>query len=236
MDGDFDQKRPDQLAAYAAVEPKRSFGDYLGHNIGAVLVNGDSRVVCFALNRSIELNSTLEHAEARCVRAAFAIANAGLVPGAAPPWTFGSLLRTDRLYTTLEPCAQCSGILDLAGVQEVVFVQDDPAQHHIVDILYNLPRERGELARPLPIAANFLPIWKDLAAAYRRFIATTPTGKRTGMTSFLQTVDAYLVYRAAAARFAEMRVQHPLNDRLLQDARAFRAEWGVKLRSGLVPS
>ena len=145
-----DRTRPDLVAAYAAAEPKRSFSDYLGHNIGAVVVDRNSRVVCFALNRSVELNSTLEHAEARGIRAAFAIANAGLAPGAPPPWTFGRLLRLDRLYTTLEPCAQCAGIMDLANVQEVVFAQDDPGQHHIVDILYNLPREGERMRRRCP--------------------------------------------------------------------------------------
>ncbi|HKM63322.1 MAG TPA: hypothetical protein VJY39_12620 [Acidisphaera sp.] len=231
-----DRSRPDLVAAYAAVEPKRSFSDYLGHNIGAVLVGRDSQIVCFALNRSVELNSTLERAEARCIRAAFAIANAGLVPGALPPWTFGRLLQPDRLYTTLEPCAQCAGIMDLANVQAVVFAQDDPGQHHIVDILYNLPRERGEPAAPLPLAADFLPVWKDLAASYNRFLATALPDGRTGVTSFLQSVDAYLIYRDAAARFADMRVQHRANEDPLRDARAFRAEWGAKVQSGLVPS
>ena len=46
-----DQRRPEQVAAYAAAEPDRRFQDYLGHNIGALLVDRTSTIVC---SRSIE--------------------------------------------------------------------------------------------------------------------------------------------------------------------------------------
>ena len=62
-----DRSRPEMVAAYKAVEPDRDFPDYAGHNIGAVLVDRSSNVISGALNRSVQLNSTIAHAEARTI-------------------------------------------------------------------------------------------------------------------------------------------------------------------------
>ena len=145
--------------------PRRRFPDYLGHNIGALLVDRHDRITCFALNRSVALNSTLAHAEARAVGAAIEHANASRPKTAAPDWTFGALLRGDRLYGTLEPCAQCTGIMDLAILGAVIYAQDNPGQRNIAKIVYNLHSRPGDPGAPLPIRANFLPFWDMLAAA-----------------------------------------------------------------------
>jgi tRNA(Arg) A34 adenosine deaminase TadA len=228
-----DRRRPEQIAAYAAVEPARRFADYLGHNVGALLVDRNSDIICFALNRSVELNSTLEHAELRTVRAAIQIANASRVPSDPPSWSFGSLLQADRLYATLEPCSQCAGILELARFGSVTYAQDDPAQHHIANVLYNLHQQPGA---PLPVRALFLPFWDELTTAYQRFVAAAPQGGRTGLTSFLQTVEAYQIYRKAATAFATMQEKHPANAGLLHNARMFRTRWQESVQKGVVPA
>ena len=111
-----DQSAPGQRAAYAEIAREWRFTDYLGHNIGALLVDRNGGIICFALNRNVALNSTMAHAEARAVGAAIVRANAASSQGAAPSWSFGALLRGDTLYGTLEPCAQCAGIMELAGI------------------------------------------------------------------------------------------------------------------------
>jgi len=231
-----DKERPDLVAAYAAVDPTRRFADYLGHNIGALLVDEDWNIVNFALNRSVQLNSTLEHAEARSVRAAIAAANAMPKPGASKPWSYGRLLKSDRLYATLAPCQQCAGILDLASVECIVYAQDDPGQHQIVNVLYNLDQGSGSSSAPMPIQATFLPFWNELEDAYVRFVNSTPKGGPTGLTLFLEGVESYRVYRHAANWFAKMGPQHAENVTALDRARAFRTHWMSKLEKGIVPN
>jgi len=232
-----DADRADLVASYAVAEPGRVFPDYLGHNIGALLVDAKGHVVCFALNRNVELNSTLEHAEARAVRAGISRANAGLPAGGADSWTFGQLLKSDRIYATLEPCAQCAGIMDLASISTVIYGQDDPAQHHITNVLYNLRRgpPKGSDG-PLPVGATFAPSWTPLAAAYDAFLGGVPEDGRRGVTSFLETVAAYRVFQDAAERFATMRPAFQDNAPIVAEAQAFRARWQGAVRQGLVPS
>lgn len=230
-----DKSRPELVAAYASADPTRRFADYLGHNIGALLVDKDWNIVNFALNRSIQLNSTLEHAEARSVRAAIDKANAVRKPGRAPPWSYGSLLKSDRLYATLAPCQQCAGILDIAGVECIVYAQDDPGQHEIVNVLYNLGLGSKPPSAPTPIRTTFLPCWKALEDAYAEFVSSAPQGAPTGLTLFLESVESYRVYRDAAGWFSTLKAKHAENAAALERARAFRARWMSKLSTGVVP-
>jgi tRNA(Arg) A34 adenosine deaminase TadA len=193
-------------------------------------VDPQGAIVCFALNRNVVLNSTMAHAEARAVGAAIVRANDKTPQNATPSWTFGALLRGDTLYDTLEPCAQCAGIMDLANIGTVVYAQDDPETRGIANVLYNLQSRPGEPGASLPIRANFLPVWDALEAAYRRFLDTAPLGGRTGLTSFLQTVEAYRLYTTAAHAFDTLQATHPENAPLLREARVFRARWADRLR------
>jgi tRNA(Arg) A34 adenosine deaminase TadA len=236
-----DRERKDLVAAYAAAEPGRQFGAYAGHNVGALLVGAQDQIICFALNRNVELNSTLEHAEARAIRMAIQIANAERFQSGGPAWSFSNLLRGDRLYATLEPCAQCAGIMDLANVGTVVFGQKDPAQHDIINILYNLRHSpSGQTSSdaggaPTPVPAAFLDVWGELEAAYRSFVATAQADSRIGLTSFLETVAAYRIYREAAAAFTAMQVRDQANAAALRAAKEFRAQWRGRVFVGTIP-
>jgi tRNA(Arg) A34 adenosine deaminase TadA len=230
-----DRTRPELVAAYAAAEPGRRFDDYLGYNIGALLVDRNDAIICFALNRNIQLNSTLEHAEARAVRDGIRIANATRPPGDTASWSFGSLLQADRLYATLEPCAQCSGIMELANLGSMIYAQDDPGQHHISTVLYNLYRQPGMPGPLVPIRATFLSCWGELASAYQRFVADAAPHSRVGLTSFLETVAAYRIYRKTAAVFAAIQPRYASNATTLAGARAFRDRWRGRLAQGIAP-
>jgi len=231
-----DRARPDLVAAYAAAEPQRRFPDYAGHNIGAVLVDRGFQVVSFALNRNVALNSTLEHAEERAIRNAIRIANDSAGPAGPKPWSFGSLLREDRIYTTLEPCAQCAGIMDLANIRAVIYGQDDPSQRHLVDVIYNLQQRPGSPGAPLPIRASFSPYWDRLASGFERFQAQPSAGLPAGATSFLETVEAYKIYREAAQKFDAWETSDPENVAALRGAREFRARWQPSVADGVAPT
>jgi hypothetical protein len=100
-------------------------------------------------------------------------------------------------------------------------------------VLYNLDiQPRG----PLPIRATFAPLWNDLAAAYRRFVSAAPPGARTGLTSFLESVDAYRLYRRAARGFEKLQTRYAENETILRKAQSFRERWRSDADSGLVPN
>jgi len=228
--------RPEQAQTYAEGERERVFDEYLGHNVGALVVDPREGILAFALNRNVELRSALEHAEARAIRHAINRRNkAGM--GGHDLWSFTSLLKGSRLYATLEPCSQCVGIVELANLESIVYAQDDPFQCGIVNVLYklHLNLRPGNAPLPLPIRATFLPFWDELAAAYADFVASKPSHGRTGLTSFLETFQAYTIYRKAAERLGGMVVGDPENTIILERAQRFRQDWGSKLQCGLAP-
>ena len=230
-----DRSRPDLVAAYAQAEPGRSFPDYAGHNIGALVVEPSGQVVSFALNRNVALNSSLEHAEARAVRRAIGIANAEAGPEGPTRWSFGALLRRDCVYTTLEPCAQCAGIMDLANLRQTIFAQEDPTQRHMVNVIYNLQHRAGAGA-PLPIAGAFFPFWHRLAEAARQFqLSVEGKSGPSGPTAFLETIEAYRIYRDAAQLFETFEPRDAANTQSLAAARALRRRWSLWLPEGVGP-
>lgn len=231
-----DRGRPDLVAAYAEAEPGRVFPDYAGHNVGALIVDAEGRVVSLALNRNVALNSTLEHAEARAVRHAIGLANAAAGPAGPKRWSFGGILREHRLYATLEPCVQCAGIMDLANLEQTIFAQEDPAQRHLVDVIYNVQHRAGAAA-PLPVAATFFPLWDRLADAHRAFTARArQAGGPSGATAFLETVEAYRVFADGARLFDTLEAREPANARRLDEARALRRGWSAWISNGVGPA
>jgi tRNA(Arg) A34 adenosine deaminase TadA len=229
-----DRSRPDLMAAYAAAEPGRRFPDVKGHHVGALVVDARSRIISFALNRNVALNSTLEHAEARAIRSAIHIANDS-AEGGPKRWSYSELLRDCRLYSTLEPCAQCAGIMDIANFGWAFYGQEDPSQNHVVNVLYNLQRDPLSTGAPMPVAASFIPYWNQLADAYQRF-QDAPTKGSTGVTWFLSSVEAYAIFRQAARDFETLTARHPENEKTVTDARAFRARWRNPPEHDLVPN
>jgi cytosine deaminase len=76
-----------------------------GIPIGSVLVNG-GRIIGRGHNRRVQRGSTVLHGEMD------ALENAGRQPA--------SVYRQTVLYTTLSPCAMCSGAILLYGIPKVI--------------------------------------------------------------------------------------------------------------------
>jgi cytosine deaminase len=95
---------PDQFmqAAIAEAETGASEG---GIPIGSVLVH-DGRIIGRGHNRRVQRGSAVLHGEMD------ALENAGRQPAA--------VYRTSVLYTTLSPCAMCSGAVLLYGIPKVI--------------------------------------------------------------------------------------------------------------------
>ncbi|MCY3018126.1 MAG: hypothetical protein NTW87_03720 [Planctomycetota bacterium] len=203
-------------------------GDYLGHNIAAIAVNRRGHVIDFDFNHNEMLNSSVEHAESRLVRRVFSLtqlydlATVGMASSLVPV-NYANVLNDVTIYTSLESCSQCSGIMALGSVKEVVFLQRDPGQNSVGNILRNLSPVGGRYQPPLPIPADFLGItaFAELDTAYSAFksgVNSKPfyisvkgdKDHSPSITSFLCTDSALEVFAKADTTLSSMKsVQYP---------------------------
>jgi tRNA(Arg) A34 adenosine deaminase TadA len=137
--------RPNQKKQSGSYEGDR-FGDrYIGHNIAAIAVDENGEIIDFDFNHNEIFNSSAEHAEARLVRRIFSlnqvydhwqvIGEADLADIA-----YSNVFNGVTIYTSLESCAQCSGVMTLASCLRVIYLQSDPGQYLVGNLLYNLSR------------------------------------------------------------------------------------------------
>jgi len=121
---------------------------YLGHNIACIAVDGNGEIIDFEFNHNDFFRSCAEHAESRMVRRLFSLTNIfdnwktsftrcadaqdfDVKPRAAS-------LNDVTLYTSLESCAQCSGVMALAGIKQIIYLQNDFSAYKIGNIMYIL--------------------------------------------------------------------------------------------------
>lgn len=195
--------------------PKYMKGDYLGHNILALAVDFDGHIIDFEMNHNLTYNSSAEHAEARLIKRIFSLASV------ADTWKFEAsgydqndynTFRDVSIYTTLESCSQCSGVMALAQVKEVIYLQIDNGMYLIGNMLRNLT-EGTKLQAPNPVdgAEIDFQYFSQLNMAFDNFcskvsdsnpffIPSNPAEKRDSsksVTSFLCTESAYKIFEAA---------------------------------------
>jgi tRNA(Arg) A34 adenosine deaminase TadA len=114
---------------------------YLGHNIACIAVDGNGNIIDFDFNHNAFFRSSAEHAESRLVRRLFSLTDifdswkTGLRLNNKP---HAASLGDVTLYTSLESCAQCSGVMSLAGVKQIIYLQNDFTAYKIGNIMYNL--------------------------------------------------------------------------------------------------
>ena len=165
-------------------EASRLAGDYIGHNIAALITDADGHIIDFDFNHNEIFNSSVEHAESRLLRRVFSLCQIQ------DSWESGvsvedkyyaTALKGASLYTTLESCARCSAIMALAQLKQVVFLQTDPGEYFVGNIMRNMT-EGPYLQSPAPIPAKWfsLPYFESLDTAYQAFI-TRPRTKENAM-------------------------------------------------------
>ncbi|WP_162141166.1 nucleoside deaminase [Simiduia agarivorans] len=85
-----------------------------GHNIGGVLVGPDLKPIFWARNARHATKNASQHAEVRIVSSYL------MCPG-----TPSYLANNYTLYSSLEPCLMCTGMLSLTRLDRAVFAQKD---------------------------------------------------------------------------------------------------------------
>lgn len=229
------------------IGPDRYAGDamgdrYLGHNIASFAVDARGEIIDFEFNHNEIFNSSVEHAEARLIRRIFsmtqgfdrwetATANDMIdVP-------YGTVLSAVTVYTTLESCAQCSGIMTLGNVKNVVYLQRDPGQYWIGNIMYNLSnplsfakpktypntdptKKLKKYFAPEPVSGDLFAFAQKakLETAFDAFTKSDPEtpfyengaykDKSRSITSFLCTDAAKAIFDEAARELEGLKLSH----------------------------
>lgn len=186
------------------------FGDrYFGHNIAAIAVDANGDIIDFEFNHNELFNSSVEHAEARLVHRLFKLNSVNQSWDVTTlPTKYSTDLKSTIIYTSLESCAQCSGIMNLARLDKVIYLQPDPGQFMIGQIIYKLSG-----SSPLHIPANSFGFkyFELLTEAYKNYLSVisesnpffiSENGTRVdvgrAITSFLCTDFALDIYKKAA--------------------------------------
>jgi tRNA(Arg) A34 adenosine deaminase TadA len=219
-------------------DPQRiSWDRYLGHNIACLAVDGKGEVIDFDFNHNNIFRSSAEHAESRIVRRLFSLGNlidnwkiGQPIPGKSRAFA----LKDVTIYTSLESCAQCSGVMSLGRVKQVVYLQNDPGAYRVGNIMYNLagreePGDGSALAAlPIPASEIGLSCLTDLNGRYQTFRKEMADAEKAkdasrayfllrrssqpvftqSITSFLCTDIALDVFRKQADQFHNMRLNH----------------------------
>jgi len=201
----------------------RLAGDYLGHNIAALAVDRSGRVLDFEFNHNNLFNSSAEHAEARLVHRLYSLAQLSESWSAVPVSEIqntssdrrGTNLQGVTIYTSLESCAQCSGVMALAQITEVVYLQTDPGMYFIGRILRNLTESYLRAPRPISGGEVDIAYFDQLNRGFEQFwndVLTNPFSVRPdgtedhsqSVTSYLCTANARAIYAAARTDFDQL--------------------------------
>jgi tRNA(Arg) A34 adenosine deaminase TadA len=219
-------------------DPQRvSWDRYLGHNIACLAVDGKGEVMDFDFNHNNFFRSSAEHAESRIVRRLFSLTDLAdnwktgqPIPGRSRAFA----LKDVTIYTSLESCAQCSGVMSLGRVKQVVYLQNDPGAYRIGNIMYNLAGhedlKHGDgsalAALPIPASAIGLSCLNDLNREYEKFRAEMADAEKQqdakrayflrhsevsftqSITSFLCTDAALDVFKKGGDQFRNMALKH----------------------------
>ncbi len=133
---------------------------------------------------------------------------------------YSNALKNVTIYTSLESCAQCSGMMALGAVKRVFYLQPDSGQNAVGNILYNLNLGSScDAPEPVPACAIDLKQFDALEQEYSKFSVafTAPTKstlavtkqKPASITSFLCTDSARDIFNRTRKALQGAQLKHP---------------------------
>ena len=191
------------LAALAVVHRDWQVSPFgRGHNIGAILAGKNSVPVFWARNTVNMSGNATQHGEVRLIQ------------------EFLDCKGVDRyangytVYTTLEPCAMCTGMMALTMLGRAVYVQSDPEFGNARDALASIdyPRIFEEYSPPNMRQK------RALDAGYENFRKQHPRG---GITAYLLSPEAKSIFASAETELQSYKPRFQENVRVVEAAKQF---------------
>ncbi|PTS85765.1 hypothetical protein DBR00_08375 [Pseudomonas sp. HMWF032] len=171
-----------------------------GHNIGSILVDKSNTPVFWARNSVRNRDDATQHGEVRLMQSFLQCPNVG------------KYLDGYSVYTTLEPCAMCSGMLAMTKVKRIIYLQKDPAFGRTGEALRKIkyPRTYEEYT-PKDLAQKIA-----LERSFDEFQKSNDS-----ITDFLLTDQSHNIFISAASALAQYKIVHPENLTILKSAKEF---------------
>ncbi|MEM8528705.1 MAG: nucleoside deaminase [Bacteroidota bacterium] len=179
-----------------------------GYNIGTVLVNGDQEAVHWGLNCINSMDNATQHGEVRAIMSYLDSLRSFNLKGF-------------TLYTTLEPCAMCSGMATMTNIKRVVYGQKDVDFSGALDRLALDSKEVGGFGPyPRTVISDPAPTQyrTELDAAFEHFLETE---EEKYLAKFLTSAPAKEIYANAEKAFLEYQISYPENQEKYEQAKRF---------------
>jgi len=162
-----------------------------GYNIGAILVDNKGKIINWARNCVNATYNGTQHAEVRLVLKELTKKE-------------NKKLTNLTIYSTLEPCIQCAGMLTLQNSKRVVYVQKDPTFGNTFKLLKNYPRKVNASQSCITIA-------KEIDDAF-----SETSGNN--IVEFLSSDQADKLYKKASIQLKCFSVRNKENREILNNA------------------
>lgn len=179
-----------------------------GHNIGSVLVRNSDNVPVFYARNSVNVrHNSSQHGEVRTIQAFLDYCRASTSPR--PKY-----VDEYTVYTTLEPCAMCTGMMAMTKLTRAVFVQIDPEFGRAL---------RGlQLVKfPRVFTQNTTPGLQQKIDLENGWVAYRRANPGSAITDYLLSDDAKSIYATAESAISNYNVIYPENAAVKDAAIAF---------------
>ena len=179
-----------------------------GYNVGCVLVDPEKKVIDWGLNHVNEAENCTQHGEVRLMTTY--LNKDGIYS-----------LKEHEIYSTLEPCAMCGGMMTMASIKRTINGQRD---YYFTAALERLSFDSEEFGGyppyPRTVTSQDTPskYGKMLDDAYQEYIKE---GNKAIITKFLSTEKAKDIYAQAFESFKTFKVSKPSNTKIYQQALDF---------------
>ncbi|RLA48089.1 MAG: hypothetical protein DRR06_00645 [Gammaproteobacteria bacterium] len=189
-----------QTTTWGANPPAR------GYNIGSILVdtskNLGEQIVCWARNSVITTGNGTQHGEVRLMTNYLSNAKVSSLKDRST--------HSFKLYSTLEPCSMCGGMMTLQSLHTTLYGQTDPDYGDGIQRLEVDTHPAGGFC-PYPRGvysnASNLPIRQQIDTAY----AAWQTQGNRGLTIWLTTPEAKELYQQAISQLSSWQVAYTEN-------------------------